>query len=221
MYTPTKPLIAFFRNTPPVSYDKGYIIYRSDVSDASVFYLHSGYIKSYTIKDSGDISILAFYGPSSIFPLRPALRDKGFSTVFNDRSGVYFESMTDVELHRRRQHDFMEYIEAEPLLYREVVYILLDNLDIYISRAEGMEFRYAQQRIAYQLLSLGAKFGVQQEQKVEIMLPLTHQELASSLDMARETVSREMEKLKQAELLEMKDHKIIINDVAGIGRVLH
>lgn len=221
MYTPTKPLIAFFRNAPPVFYDKGYIVYRSDASDASVFYLHSGYIKSYTIKDSGDESTLAFYGPGSIFPLRPALRDKGFSTVFSGRSEVYFESMTDVELHRRRQCDFMEYIETEPILYREVVYILLDNLDIYISRAEGMEFRYAQQRIAYQLLTLGAKFGSNQGQKVEIMLPLTHQELASSLDMARETVSREIEKLKQIGYIEVKDQKLIINDAEGLGQVLH
>lgn len=220
MYTPAKPLIAFFRNTSSVEYGKGEIIYRSDVKEASVFYLRSGYVKSYTIKENGDTSTLAYYGANAIFPLRPALKDSGFSSVYNGGSEVYFETISSTVLHKRRQADFMRYIETQPILYRDIVYLLLDNLEIYISRAEGMEFRYAHQRLAYQLLKLAAKFGTESKREVEINLPLTHQELASSLDMARETVSREMEKLKQAGHLSAREGKIVILDTEGLVDIL-
>ncbi len=220
MYKPTKPLIAFFRNTSSVGYEKGEIIYRSDVKEASVFYLRSGYVKSYTIKENGDTSTLAYYGAHAVFPLRPVLKASGFSPVFTDGSEVYFETVSDAVLHKRRQADFIRYIEAQPILYRDVVYMLLDNLELYISRAEGMEFRYAKQRLAYQLLKLAAKFGNNHAKTVEIDLPLTHQELASSLDMARETVSREIESLKQEGYLHTIDGKIIILDTDGLADIL-
>ena len=43
-------------------------------------------------------------------------------------------------------------------------------------------------------------------------VPLTHQDIADSLGMARETVSREMERFKKEGLLEVKDQHIIITD---------
>lgn len=214
------PLTLYFTQVSPSVHGDNAILHSSDSNEAAIFYLKNGYVKSYTITESGSASIVAFYGPDAIFPLRPTLKTSGFGRAYKCRSTVYFQAMTECEVYRRRSFDFLNFIETEPVHYREIVHRFMQNMELYASRSESLEYRYAQQRLAYQLLTLAEVFGMDAEHGVRLALPLNHQELAECSGMARETASRELEKLRQAGLVYTHNKTIHLPNVDGLNDIL-
>lgn len=213
-YTPHLPLLSqFFRKQHHVDYAREEVVFDSDSDYQRVFFINRGYVKSYFIGSDGDYNILTIYGPSSIFPLGPTLRDDIGKSPFHLTDIVYFEAITDVDLHFAQTSDLLNYCEQKPKAYREMLAALIDNYDLYLSRVEGSLMKRARQRIAHQLIVLSNLFSSEMYGQFVFEVPLTHQDIADSLGMARETVSREMEKFKQDGIIETKDQHIIIIDI--------
>jgi CRP-like cAMP-binding protein len=78
------------------------------------------------------------------------------------------------------------------------------------------KFRYARHRIIYQLLLLADMFGTQTGDGIRINPPLTHFDIGSSIGMARETVTREMEKLRSGSCLISSQQHIVLTDTTGL-----
>lgn len=204
-------------------YSKSEVIYTSDAEQASVFMIRKGFVKSYTITSDGDYNTLSFYGPDAIFPLGPVLRSSDEdSAFFGIRSQVYFEAMTDVELCIRPLSDFMATLRNHPDYYRELTYRLLQNYEIFLARAESLQYRFAKHRVAYLILVLTDIYGRRNggKGKLRLDLPLTHQEIANTLSLARETVSRAMEELKTDDLIETPDRHIIVKHTRRLRELL-
>lgn len=209
-------LLTFFSSGTGVSTEKGELISRSDASRASVFLIEAGYVKSYTIMGDGGYNILAIYGPGAIFPLGPALRGEAGRLSYHLRDTIYFEAMTRVAAFQRSKDELVTLaseLDGLDSMYMQLANLVLDNYEIFLARIEGGQFKHAHQRIAYQLLVFASRFGAPIHQQTIIELPLTHQDIADSLGLARETVSREIEKLSRRGLVISKDRHIIIPDL--------
>ncbi len=212
----TNTLHEFFYNGERVTGDYGEVIYDSDARHACIFYIETGYMKSYTINASGELNVLNFYGPGSIFPLAPVLRRALNWISFRVRETVYFEAMTDVVVYRRSADDFV-LDDQPPSVYKELMYRVMRNYEVYLNCAQTQQFRYARDRIIYQLLLLADIYGSSTNEGTTIDVPLTHRDLGSTIGMARETVSREMEKLRTKQLISTtKNHHIILTDLARL-----
>lgn len=222
-----KTLVDFFYDGIQLSSAVGEIVYESDASEAMIFLIEEGYLKSYTITNDGETNILNFYGPDSVFPLGPSLRKSiGRRRSFRVQSTVYFECITEAVIYKRTVKDFLGLIENNPQIYKELVYRLLHNYEMYLSSAEAMRFRAARKRVAHQLLVLANRFsssdieGRGTEGWNIIELPLTHQDLSDNLGMARETITRELENLRQEGFIEIKDRHIIIYNLENLHDLL-
>lgn len=202
------------------SFSKEEVIHTSDAQHASVFLLCGGFVKSYTITPSGGYNILAFYGPDAIFPLGPVLRGSELRPHFSRRDTVYFEAMTDIEVCIRSLDNFFDTLQRHPDMYQGVTYRLLRNYEIYLARADSLQFRSAKERVAHHLLILMDTYGFATGSAMQLDIPLTHQDLADSLSLARETVSRAMEELKQNGLIETPNRHIIVNHVPQLRALL-
>jgi len=211
----------FLTSGQPKIVAKNEVIYRSDSSQSYIFFIKNGYVKSYTITPTGANMTLSFYGSKSIFPLSPALRDTSRELTFHLRDIIYFEAMTEVEYHRVSLKTFYDYLQSSPSMYREVVQRLIDNYEIYLARIEATQFRHAQQRVAYHLLVIASLFGSvdKKTKQATINIPLTHNELAENLGMARETVTRELDGLKKMGALSTEERLMLI-DVTKLESVL-
>lgn len=210
----------FFREGVQLSLTADEIVYDSDDEPDSVFLIQDGYVKSYTIDNGGEFKVLNFYGPGSIFPLSPALRTKSDGRSFMVRGTIYFECMTGAVLYKRNTDEFLDYINSDPGVYKELMYCVLSNYEMHLSSAEALRFRTARNRIVHQLLTLADRFGAPVKEGIRISLPITHQDLSDNLGMARETVTREFENLRYEGYIETSNQCIFLPDLDELNKLL-
>lgn len=218
--TPRDLLTEFFKNGEKIVADDGEIVHDSDKEKPDIFYVEDGYIKSYTINTEGDYNILNFYGPDSIFALTPAIRRNIGVRSYRIRSTVYFECVTTATIYKRSVDAFLEFVNNNPGIYQELLYHMMHNYQTYLSSTETRQYRYARHRLIHQLVVLASRFGAEHEYGVTIGLPLTHQDLSDALGMARETITRELEKLRSEGYIVNEHSCITIADVGGLEQEL-
>lgn len=76
----------------------------------------------------------------------------------------------------------------------------------------------AQSRMVVELLIAARRFGTKSGNKVTINLKITEKDLASQTGIARETVSRELQKLKKEGLITFQKNELIVNDLKNLER---
>lgn len=181
------------------------IIYEGD-EVSKFYYLQSGYVKVYNITEDGDERTLMIRGPGDIFPM---LKDPT-QPIYSAR---YFHSaLTDVEIGVIDQAELLKETEAS----REAAWALLRYVSEFSAslteRLSQIENKTAEGKLEYLLPYLkdvcGQPIGKGGDYRLD--LKLTHQDLASLLGIARETVSREMQKLVKQGQISYLDGYIVV-----------
>jgi CRP-like cAMP-binding protein len=179
--------------------------------------IKSGYIKRYLITKDGSSSIQVIFGPGDLFPLTPVYKATYEMDIYSGPEQYYYESMTDIEIFSIKQSDLQAAISENPLIYKDLFYAAGLRLNSYIHRLESMSLRAANKKVAHQLVYLADIFGKPNESGVSIQVPLTHQNLADMLNLARETVSHIITRLQEKGLIEPAKN-IIILDIDRLRR---
>lgn len=195
----------FFRAGTLLRFSKGDIILQADDNADGVYLIEKGYIKIYSILNSGENNQHVIYKSGEIFPLL---------WVFDQpQLHVFYEAMGDVEIRRAGKEDFRRLITEDAGVANHLLGYLITIFRIYANRVENLGLSRAHDRVIYRLLCLMDRFGkTNQLGEVIIEAPLTQQDLAESIKMIRETASREMEKLESAGLITYRQHRIVILD---------
>lgn len=190
---------------------KGTII-RFDGNKQVLAVLESGYVKRYTITESGDHSVQSIYDAGNIFPLTPAyglLFDLQISTGIED---VYYETLTPAIMYTLSGDQLVAHMQKNPSLYRDFSYVAGIRLRSNVQRLENASMKSIYKRVVHQLLYLAERYGERKGNVVTLELPLTHQLMANMLNAARESVSHSMAKLQQKGLVS-KTPKFTIHDI--------
>ncbi len=205
-----------FKNGRSFRYHNREIILRAQEHPQGVYCVDTGFIRVYSITDAGEENIHIVYKSGDVFPLTWVFKD----TVRN----VFYEAMGTTRLFRLERDDFTELVKNKPPIARAILQQLTDQLNIYADRLDNLEYTSALDRVVYRLLFLAGRFGEKKDGKVVIRLPLTHQHIARSVNLARETVSREIEKLEHQGLISRQKRLFVINDIhkleAMIGEIV-
>ncbi|MEX0668131.1 MAG: Crp/Fnr family transcriptional regulator [Candidatus Saccharimonadales bacterium] len=212
-------LASFFHQGKPMDYSSGELIYESS-SHPTTFYIEEGFIKSYKITDEGEINILSLYGAGYIFPLVPTFRSQLGRGGYHVRGVIYYEAICDSVIYKKSGKELFEFSDKNHDAYKELSVSLLNNSEIYLSRIGALHFKLAKDKLVYQLLVLVNLFSHKAAQGRVIDVPLTHQDIGDILGLARETVSREMEKLKAGNLIAYQGRHIKIIDVDKLEVIL-
>jgi CRP-like cAMP-binding protein len=184
-----------------------------------VHYLEIGYIRRYLITHEGNKSVQNIYGPSDIFPLTPVYTQVFEMDIYRGPEQYYYESMTEVTLHSLEITKLRELLNEKPELYKDLFYAAGVRLNSYIHRMEDRSLRASLLRTAHMVAYLGQQFGKEiGENQLEIQLPLTKQSLAEILDLTRETVSRDLNRLKARGFIETSK-RIVIKDMSGLTKL--
>jgi CRP/FNR family transcriptional regulator len=93
-------------------------------------------------------------------------------------------------------------------------------LSLYTQRIQTLEYRTARGRIISELIHLAERFGKKDNGEVLINAPLTHQDIADSINMIRETASRALELLFEEGLVGQHDHSFSIKDMDKLRAAL-
>ncbi len=197
-------LLTWFGGGTQITFKKNEILIRPEDSPRDLFFLESGNVKVYSLTSQGDENIRIFKAAGDVFPLVWAMRPV--------RRDMYFEAIEDLIVRRRSRKQLMEYINQHSI----VGLALLEKFtDMYIASTErinNLEFRYARERIAYRLMFLAKVFGDKTALGTHINLPIRQMELADTINVTRETASRELRRLRRLNIISYKDNDYTILD---------
>jgi CRP-like cAMP-binding protein len=193
----------FFDDYTTKQYAKGQVLIRAHDEPAHIYHLISGKVKQYDISYRGDEVILNVFKPPAFFPM---------SCAINRTLNLYFyEAETDVELRIAPLDETIDFLKSNP----DVLYDLLARVylgtDGLLGRIAHLMAGTARSRVLYELLIESRRFGEPRGRGIAIAL--TEGDVAARAGLARETVSREIRKLKDDGLISVIKNDIFVNDL--------
>lgn len=212
MSTKKGTLLSLFRTSKPLSYRSGEIIIRAGDTPSGVYCIEKGFVKVYSIEQSGEENIHIIYKEGELFPIMWVLQN-----VLKD---LYYQALGKTTLRKLPREKFIEYIRQAPHAHMELLAKITSIIDVHADRIDNLEIARSYPRIISRLLFLAQRFGIKKGKQVTIEVPLKHEDIASSINMTRETASRDLEKLKRRGLIDYKTNSILIKNLEGLKEEL-
>jgi CRP/FNR family transcriptional regulator len=115
-----------------------------------------------------------------------------------------------------RKQDFHALCLAHPEVALKVLRVVGARLRRLVGIIEELSFTTVRHRLASFLIRLAQGEGKRTADGVEIMLPASHQELASQIGTVRELVSRNLSRLQAEGLLKVEGRNVIVRDLKAL-----
>jgi CRP-like cAMP-binding protein len=190
-------------------YLKNEVIVQGDEEPSGVFFILEGYVKAYSISQLGQQNLLLIQGAHEILPLPWALDGP-------QKVGIFYEALSDVTVKRTSKSELRAAMGADPWLTEQILRQLVDAFTVYAQRIQNLGFRLPRERIIACLLDLSTRFGETHQESIVINAPITHQDIADSTNMSRETASRAIELLVKDKSIQRENHFFVINNEAKL-----
>lgn len=199
-------IVAHFSDGLLIHFKKDEVIIQGDEEPEGIYLIKSGFVKAYSISHEGHNNLLLIHKTGEFMPLPWAL-DGGHTT------GMFYCAMTDVDVLRANKNKLRSAMGNNAWLSSEILAQTVNIISVYTQRIQTLEYRSARERIISELIYLSARFGERHGKEMIIRAPITHQDIADSINMSRETASRALEMLSQNGLVGQKDHLFTVNDI--------
>lgn len=193
----------FFKGYSLRRYRKGQVLLLDGEGPEHVFYLKTGRVKVYDISYRGDEIILNVFNPGTFFPV--AL------LVSRSVNKYVYEAETDIEVHQAPAREVLAFVKAHPQVTYEILVEVYAKMDEILGRVSHLMASSAKRRLIYELLlecsrvECATKGGA-------TLLEITEREIGARAGLSRETVSREIGKLKRDKLVSVQQNAIVILD---------
>jgi CRP-like cAMP-binding protein len=198
---------SFFTKYPKRSYPKGQILLFADEKPSHVFFLSSGKVRKYSITDNGDEVIINIFKKGSFFPMSYAIN--------GTKNSFFYKTETETEVHVVPPRDALQFIKDNPDVILDLLSRIYRGIDGMYGRLVHLMSGSARSRLAYELVIEARRFG-QTDSTGKISLEVNEVDLAARTGLSRETVSREIQKLKENNLVNLTGKVLIINNLVDL-----
>jgi CRP/FNR family transcriptional regulator len=181
----------------------------ADENPEHIFYLTKGRIRKYDVSYRGDEVIISIFQQSSFFPMSWAIN--------HTPNKFFYKTETPVELHVVPTADAFDFLKANPDVMLDLLSRVYRGLEGFYGRIVHLMSGTAQSRLLYELIIETRRFG----EKIadgKYVLQANETDLAARSGLSRETISREMKKLKTQNLVDVTKNKIVIHDIDALKR---
>ena len=159
----------------------------------------------YIISEEGEEATIHVFRQGSFFPIMLSLGSRP--------NKYYFEALEETVAIKAPAKEVTEFIKNDSDVLFDLTIRFADGITGLMLRIEQLVSQGAYPKIVSLLLYLADTFGKRQKDSVIIDLRFSHDQIGAWVGVARETVSRQMEKLENKGIISQIDHKIIINDI--------
>lgn len=202
----------YFRSHTRLQYKKGEVIIRPQDEPSGIFLIEWGFVKAYTITKYGEENLLLVRGSEGVFPLIWAFT--------GEHRAVTYEAMEETSLWRVSKADYLEFLDKNPDILPVILDMAIEAYRQHSERVMTLSYRTARERIVSFLLLTATKFGVEKDNKAEILAPFRQTDIASSVNATRETTSRELSILRKKKLISTTKGKLILEDIKALKKIL-
>ena len=193
----------FFTKHKHHEYKKGELLIRADDDPSGIFYLKQGQVKEYAISQKGNELVINIFKPVAFFPMSWAINETP--------NNYFFEAVTDVEVWKAPKKEIVAFIKDNPDVLFDLMSRVYKGTDGILTRMTYLMAGNAYARLTTELLIQAKRFGKHHENSVT--LQISEKDLAAESGMTRETVSREIHKLKKKELITFSRNTLVIADI--------
>lgn len=204
-HTIASKIEAFFAQYRLRTYPKGQVLLLGGETTGYVYYLIKGQVKVYDVTYRGEEIILNIFKPPAFFPMAMAI-DMTLSNPY------VYEAETTVDLRQAPAEDVVAFVKSDPDVMYELLRRMYLGVEGLIGRISVLMGGSARSRLIYELMFEAQRFGNHHTDDT-YTLSVTEKTLASRAGLSRETVSREIRKLRHAGLIETSPRSILIKDL--------
>lgn len=173
----------------------------------SIHLVKEGYVKAYTILDSGDTRTMFILGPGDIFPIAFSLTMDWNN--FNIR--YFYQSLTGVNLSLLDHGQFRKMMESDPKMTSAYMAYMSASNQAIMNQLEAMKHKTAKDKILLLLPYLVDKLGTEiRPHTHKLQIKLSHQEIADLSGITRETTTALLKELEEDGVLKQKRDTWII-----------
>lgn len=201
----------FFEQYTVRSYAKGQILIMAGDGTEYIYHLIAGNVKQYDVTYRGDEIILNIFKPPAFFPM---------SLAINKTANPYiYEADTDVQARQAPADAVVAFIKDNPDVMFDLLSRIYRGADGLLGRMAHLMGSSAKSRLIYELLLEGRRFG-KTAGDGSCALNITERDLGARAGLSRETVSRELHKLKDEQLVTINPKNIRIINVTNLEKKL-
>ncbi|MBW4602826.1 MAG: Crp/Fnr family transcriptional regulator [Calothrix sp. FI2-JRJ7] len=176
----------------------------------SVYFIAQGWVKIRTYNLEGKEVTLNILGKGELFGEMAALDEVPRSTDVITLTGTIIGSMPS--------QDFVKLLQTEPMAGVRLSQLMARRLR-QVNRRLRLRESDSQSRVADTLIFLAEGQGIKGDSGIEIPI-LPHRELSSLSGLARETVTRVLNRLEKKGLIKRDQDSICIPDLSALERMI-
>ncbi len=188
---------------------KNQTIFREGSPGEFLFMIRTGNVKIYKLSKEGKEQILGVFGPGDFFAELPLL-DGG-------KYPASAEALTAGTLVRLSRENFLKILAAHPSVVTRILETVGARLRYFTNMVADLTLKDAARRLAGFLYEKAKRHTLPGQKVVGFPLELTHQEIASLIGTARETVSRTLQQFQREEIIRIRDRHVTVLDMARLA----
>jgi CRP-like cAMP-binding protein len=186
-------------------------IVSEDDTDTDVFFILSGKARAATFTDSGKEVLMSELPAGESFGM--------FAAIDGQPRSTNVLAVEDSLIARMSAASFNKVLDSHTGVMRAYLRYMVDRIRHLSSRMTEVTTRNAEQRLIAELLRLAESGPTGSDSAVVEPLP-TQQELALLIFSQRETVGRDMSRLKETGLIDRKGRRLVIKSVSRLKAMI-
>lgn len=201
----------FFSGYRVRTYSKGQILILNGDKSHCIYHLLEGKVKQYDVTYRGEEVILNVFKPPAFFPMAVA--------IANLDNRYIYEADTNITVRQAPLPEVVQFVQENPDVLLDLlrrVYIGVEGL---LGRMSYLMAGSASSRLLYELIIEARRFGTKLGDDSYTIL-ITEKDIGARAGLSRETVSREMSKLKKAGLVEIRTKDILVKNMLALEKKL-
>ena len=201
----------FFQKGKIQEFRKGEILIRADENPLGIFFLKEGLVKEYAISKKGEELIINIFKPETFFPMSWVLIDAN--------KKYYFEAIENSKVYRLDKNSVDQFMNQNPDVLRDLLQRLYIGIEGLTSRMIYLMSENAYDRLIVELIIHAKRFGTIAKNQT-ITVGTSEKDLAAKSGLTRETISREMRKLKDRKLISFNKNILTIPNILNLEKEL-
>jgi len=194
------------------TFGSGMTIFHQDMPGMTLYLIAAGYVRLYSMGQTGQEFTYYIYGPTEIFG-ELSLLDNGYHAA----SCI---TLTPIKIWLLSKDHLFDLLQRYPALNSRLLRIIASRVRSTTRKAEAMAFQDVQGRLAYEMLDLAEMCGGQVTEGISIDVPLNQNDLASMVGATRESVNKALATFRSKNLIKMSGSNIVITDRSGLEQML-
>ncbi|HIA91708.1 TPA: Crp/Fnr family transcriptional regulator [Candidatus Saccharibacteria bacterium] len=192
----------FFSQFPARSFDAKHILLHPHKRPDYCYYIEHGEVRQYFIDPKGNEVVVNIFKPSAFLPMSYIL-----TTAENT---FFFETTVPTKLQAAPADDIADFIKTNPAVMFDLLQRVFSGLNGVLGRLVHVMSSNAFSILVNELITQAHR---QHADSDTILLPIKEYQIATYCGLTKETVSREMQKLKKQNLVSVSSEGITIQSL--------